>query len=309
MENADLRPGPVLLKGKFILAALVCLLSAFSFCPSLYAQDSLKKFFIPGIYQHNFISAINGKPYRITIALPVGYSSLDSIRYPTLYLLDGDPNLPLAALIQRNLTYDHEVPDIILVGIGYQVEDFLASRPYRTLDYTPTRDLRIDSIMTANHHMVMVSGGSQNFLQVLKKEIIPFVDRNYKTNTDRGIAGHSFGGLFTAYTLFQAPELFNRYLISSPSLDWGNNEIFREETRFYNLGNRVLSARIFICAGSLEPDPMIPDIEKLVGILKKKNYKGMDISELVFDKETHLSVIPLAISKGLRVIYKGLDGQ
>ena len=309
MENSDLRPGPVLIKMKFILTALVCLISAFSFFPSLYAQDSLKEFFIRGIYQHNFISAFNGKPYRITIALPFGYSSLDTTKYPTLYLLDGDPNLPLAALIQRNMTYDHEVPNIILVGIGYQVEDFLTSRPYRTLDYTPTRDLRIDSIMTANHHMVMVSGGSQKFLQVLKEEIIPFINRNYKTNTDRGIAGHSFGGLFTVYTLFQAPELFNRYLISSPSLDWDNDEVFREEARFFNLGNRALSARIFICAGSLEPDPMIPDIEKLVGILKKRNYKGVDISEQVFDNETHLSVMPFAISKGLRAIYRGLDGQ
>jgi predicted alpha/beta superfamily hydrolase len=40
-----------------------------------------------------------------------------------------------------------------------------------------------------------------NFLNLLKTEIIPFVDKNYKTNSDRGIAGSSLGGLFTAYRL------------------------------------------------------------------------------------------------------------
>jgi uncharacterized protein len=286
-------------KKAYLLAAW----TFFSLFSPVNAQVAANTLTLRGIYTHNFISAINGQPYQITIALPLGYSSTDTIQYKVLYLLDGDPDLPLAALIQRDMSYGHEVPDMIMVGIGYQVGDFLASRPFRTLDYTPTHAPKIDSIMTANHHLKMVSGGADKFLRVTKEEIIPFIEHTYRTNQDRALAGHSFGGLFVAYALFHQPDLFSRYLISSPSLDWDDDEIFREETQFYHSAHTTHPAKIFICGGSLEPDPMIPDIEKLKALLEKRNYSGWQVSEQIFINETHLSVVPFAISRGLRTIY------
>jgi predicted alpha/beta superfamily hydrolase len=287
------------LKKAFLLAAW----TFFSFYSSANAQVAANALTLRGVYTHNFISAINDQPYQITIALPLRYSPADTIQYPVLYILDGDPDLLLAALIQRDLSYGHEVPDMIMVGIGYQVADFLSSRPFRTLDYTPTHAPKIDSIMTANHHLKMVSGGADKFLRVIKEEIMPFVDHSYRTNQDRALAGHSFGGLFAAYTLFHQPDLFDRYLISSPSLDWDDDEIFREEAQFYDSAHHTHHAKIFLCGGSSEPDPMIPDIEKFKELLERRNYTGWQISEQVFNNETHLSVLPFAISRGLRVIY------
>jgi predicted alpha/beta superfamily hydrolase len=289
----------VRIKKAFLLMAC----AIFSFYPQIHAQVARNELTIRGIYSHDFVSAINGQHYQITIALPTGYSSDDSNRYPVMYILDGDPDLPLAALIQRDLAYGHEVPDFIMVGIGYQVIDFLSSRPFRTLDYTPTHAPKIDSIMTTNHHMKMTSGGSAKFLKLIQDEIVTYIDHTYKTNRDRALTGHSFGGLFAVYALFHDPELFNRYLISSPSLDWDDEEIFREEARFYSSGHKTLRAKIFISAGSLEPEPMISEMKKLVNLLKKRNYIGMDISEQVFTDETHLSVLPIVISRGLRDIY------
>jgi predicted alpha/beta superfamily hydrolase len=157
--------------------------------------------------------------------------------------------------------------------------------------------------MTANHHLHMVSGGADKFLRVIREEIIPYIDHTYRTNQDRGLAGHSFGGLFVAYALFHQPDLFSRYLISSPSLDWDDEEIFREETQFYHSAHPTHSAKIFICGGSLEPDPMIPDIERLKALLVQRNYTGWQVSEQIFSNETHLSVLPFALSRGLRAIY------
>lgn len=283
-----------------------CLLLAWSFFyfySSVNAQADSTAFTIHGIQTHKFVSAINGQPYQISIALPFGYSFADTIKYPVLYILDGDPDLPLAALIQRDMAYGHEVPDIIIVGIGYQAEDFLSSRPFRTLDYTPTHVSKIDSIMTANHHLTMVSGGAGKFLEVLREEIIPFIEKKYLVSQDRALAGHSFGGLFVAYTLFHVPELFNRYLISSPSLDWDDGELFREAAQFHDSASKKRVLKIFICGGSLEPAPMIPDIRKLAAVLKKRNHSRWKVSEYIFANETHLSVLPFAISRGLRAIY------
>jgi hypothetical protein len=49
---------------------------------------------------------------------------------------------------------------------------FLSTRSFRVLDYTPSHVAKIDSEMTASHHMKMVTGGAADFLQVLKKIIL-----------------------------------------------------------------------------------------------------------------------------------------
>jgi predicted alpha/beta superfamily hydrolase len=281
----------------------VCIIALLLGCGLVVrGQDPMKPYRLPGIYQFDFVSKINHQPYRLTVALPFGYTAGDSIRYPTMYMMDGDPNLPLAALIQWNLTYDEESPKMILVGVGYQSNDFMGTIPYRTLDYTPTRDDRADSEMTAHHHVNMVSGGADNFLRVMEEEIIPFIKQHYKVNNDRALAGHSFGGLFAAYVLVSHPELFQRYLISSPSLDWDNHIIQKMETR-YAAGHSSLATRVFVSAGGAEPESMVPDVRSLAATLAGRHYKGLDLKERVFEEETHLSVIPFAISRGLRVLY------
>jgi predicted alpha/beta superfamily hydrolase len=268
------------------------------------AQGTIKTFTLPGIFQYDFVSRINHQPYRLTIALPFGYSTKDTTRYPVLYMLDGDPNLPLTALIQWNMTYDGEVPNLIMVGVGYQAEGFMGTVTYRTLDYTPSLDVRADSEMTAHHHVPMVSGGADIFLRVMTEEIMTFIKAHYKTNGDQALGGHSFGGLFAAHVLLTRPELFDRYLISSPSLDWDGGEIKREELRYYAAGHRSLPARVFISAGASEPDSMVPDVRALATTLDGRNYRGLAVASEIFEGETHLSVIPFSISKGLRALYR-----
>jgi predicted alpha/beta superfamily hydrolase len=280
---------------RIIVLLLLC-------APGVRGQGSMQPYRLPGIYKFEFVSRINHQPYRLTVALPFGYSTADTVRYPSMYLLDGEPNLPLAALIQWNMTYDGAVPNMILVGVGYQSNDFMGTVSYRALDYTPTRDDRADSEMTAHHHMTMVSGGADIFLRVMKEEIIPFIQQQYKVNEDRALAGHSFGGLFTAYVLFNHPEVFDRYLISSPSLDWDGGVIKKMELK-YSTGHRSLPARVFISAGGAEPDSMVPDVQALSETLTGRHYQGLAITEKIFEDETHLSVVPFSISRGLRVLY------
>ena len=273
------------------------------FATRLYAQDVFKEYTLPGIVQHDFVSRINHLPYRLSIALPFGYSAADTTHYPVMYILDADPDLPLAALIQWNMTYDGELPNMILVGVGYQTANFMETVPYRTTDYTPSSDLKADSEMTAHHHVRMVSGGAAGFLRVLTEEICPLIRERYKTTSDQGLAGHSFGGLFAAYVLLNHPETFDRYLISSPSLYWDSKEIKKEEINYYSAGHRALSARVFVSAGAAEPDSMVPDVKEFVAALSSRKYKDLQLSEKIFDGETHLSVIPFSISRGLRALY------
>lgn len=282
-----------------VLSMLFCIAVS-----SLRAQTAGGNFSIPGIEQHDFNSKINGLPYRISVALPFTYSPEDTAHYPVMYVLDGDPNLPLAALIQWNMTYDNEVPKMILVGVGYQAPNFMGTVAYRALDYTPVRDDRADSEMTANHHRKMVSGGAATFPRVMQEEIFPYIESHYRVTADRALAGHSFGGLFAAYVLFARPGLFGRYLISSPSLDWAGGAIARDEAHYFAGGHRDLPARVFLSAGGSEPDVMVPDVKKLAAVLQGRGYRGLELTSRIFDDETHLSVIPFAFSRGIRVLYR-----
>ena len=303
MERIESTSGINILIRYLFLYGVVAVIYFFAYPENAFSQSGQTGICIAGTVMHQFVSKTNSVPYQISVALPFNYLSSDSTRYPVMYVLDGDPNLPMAALIQRNMSYDHEVPDVIMVGIGYQVDNFLSTRSFRILDYTPSHVAKIDSEMTTSHHMKMVTGGAVDFLQVLEKEIIPYIENNYKTNKDRSLAGHSLGGLFTLYTLFHEPELFQKYLISSPSLYWNDFEMLGEESEYYGGRHKRLQARIFISAGSLEPDPMAPNIKQLVNLLRQRHYQGLEITEYVFQGETHLSVIPYSFSRGMRIIY------
>lgn len=148
------------------------------------------------------------------------------------------------------------------------------------------------------------SGGADEFLKCIKTEIIPFVDKHYKTNTDRGIAGHSLRGLFSAYCFINSDGYFTRFGISSPSLWWDkekllNNAVSQLTTNeFFD----IPASKVFICVGENEPS-MVPTIEKLKSYLETADYENIDLNWQIFDGETHLSVWPASISKTITTLY------
>ena len=68
------------------------------------------------------------------------------MRYPVLYLLDGNPFFPLLQSMQRFFVSGEEVPEMIIVGFGYPADDLMQRMPFRTLDYTPTTDTASDAV-------------------------------------------------------------------------------------------------------------------------------------------------------------------
>jgi len=54
-------------------------------------------------------------------------------------------------------------------------------------------------------------GGAKEFLEFIRQELIPFIDNNYPTlKGDSAVNGHSIGGLFGLYVLFNKPDTFNK---------------------------------------------------------------------------------------------------
>ena len=69
------------------------------------------------------------------------------------------------------------------------------------------------------------SGGADAFLAVIEKQIIPFIENRFDVSqSDRVLIGKSMSGLAVVHTALSKPELFNRYLIISPSIWWDDSD-------------------------------------------------------------------------------------
>ena len=111
-------------------------------------------------------------------------------KYPVLFVLDGQWDFKLLTSVYGGLHYDEFVPEMIIVGITYSGENPNFDE-LRAMDYTPTREDRSQG-----------SGDAAKFLAFLKKDVIPFVEKNYNADpTKRILMGSSLGGLFTLYAM------------------------------------------------------------------------------------------------------------
>lgn len=254
--------------------------------------------------ENTLTSKINNTKYHLSVSLPQHYSSKDTTHYPVLYILDGGLAFPIAHAARTSLDLFGDLENIIIVGIEYDWEkSYTPWMTKRWKDYTPTKDTAFDANPGYRkafglNEGELSSGGAPVFINVLKKEIIPFIEKKYKTTTDRGISGHSYGGLFAAYCLFSDLKLFNRYGINSPSLWWDKKVMFKIEKKFSEQ-NQSLPVNIFMSVGSLEGQSMTPVMTAFADTLKSRNYNQLNLTTHIFDEETHMSVVPAMISRTL----------
>ncbi len=247
-------------------------------------------------------SSVNQKEYLITVLLSKNYSASDSVTYPVLYVLDGKYSTTSFYGIKENFALGKEVRDIIFVTIDANVQTESEWLGNRYTNLTPSSNPPSDSAI-ANYFKLPISpsGGGSDFLATIEKDIIPFVEHNYKTNKQRGIFGHSLGGLFVAYCLLTKPNLFQKYSMNSPSIWWTNGGMVALADSAAKQ-NPNIKASIFISAGSLEGDFMIAPVNKFIQSLKN-NFSNLNITSKIFEDETHLSVVSAASSRTLKVLY------
>lgn len=257
-------------------------------------------------------SASVGQDYEIQVSLP---DPLENGRkYPTVYVLDGNWIFGTVAETSRLLSSGGEIPPVIVVGIAYPASG-ASVRALRARDDTPTSDP--DFIRRLRERVpdlpeTATTGGASAFLRFFEDELIPFVEARFPADPgDRTLLGHSFGGLFTLYALFQHPETFHRYVAGSPSLWWGQGLVFHDEAQFAE-GRLDLPVKLFLSVGALEEDPAIPrsveaamvsNLRRLATILQRRSYNGLDMKVVFLEDETHLSAIPATISRGLRSVF------
>lgn len=248
------------------------------------------------------------------MALPSGYSK-EHAPYPVLYAADANAEFCTVVETARALAFEHQIPDLVVVGIGYpnSGQGFAASNADRTLDLTPSSDPRwiaesAKESAAQGLPPATASGGAATFLSFIRNDLAPAIGKNYNvSHEDRAWFGHSFGGLFGIYAMLHNDGLFHRFIIGSPSIWWNQRSILVEEKSFAE-SRKQLRARLFLSAGSEEEKEftsyaMVSNLQAFVDTLRSRKYAGLEIQSHIFEGESHLSVVPATISKGLRSIY------
>ena len=228
-------------------------------------------------------SRILGEDRTYRVHLPRGYA-VSGERYPVLLLLDGQTHFTHVAGSASYLADQAEIPPLIVVGLDSTV---------RVRDFTPT-DWPAGWVG---------GGGAARFRDFLSQELVPELERAYRTDGFRILAGHSASGQFALYCLESAPALFQAYVALSPSLDWDDALPARGLERAFD-GTPAVRAFAFVARSDDRGKPL-EDFDHLVELLRAKAPPGLRWTSRAYDQETHGSVALVGMIDALRALYAG----
>jgi predicted alpha/beta superfamily hydrolase len=173
-------------------AALLALLAVTMTAPAAPAQPAGTDIVLAKLIPLE--SKILKRPVTILVWTPPGYDQ-STAGYPVLYDLNSffcfTYDCGTVDLLARTM----DIPNMIVVGV-----------PQLGYGYVPTPfEERTDTLADADLS-----------IQFLREELMPLVDKSYRTGPLRILYGHSVGGLFTMYAMFNYPDMFAGYLAGSP---------------------------------------------------------------------------------------------
>lgn len=245
-------------------------------------------------------SAILNEDRKILIYTPKDPNHPDE-KYQVIYVLDADNHFSQMVEYAKYLSRKdvNVVPPLIVVGITNTDRSRDLTPSHSNVDYAGKLDI------TANSPYKN-SGGNDRFFQFIQKELMPYVNSNYKTQPYRIFAGHSFGALTTINCLINYPDLFNAYIAVSPSFWWDQKFLLKLADKKLKTGS-ALSKMLFFSdgnEGSSAVSPFHADVLRFDSLLKKRNIKGLDFEYMAYPMESHMTVPIKSYYDGLRFIYR-----
>lgn len=229
-----------------------------------------------------------GRDFHVFIMLPEGYDQRSAQSYPTVYVLDGGALYPLLVAYYRYLHAGAEIPDAIIVGVSYGSDSFEGGN-YRSTDYTAK---------TAEREYW---GGAGDFQQFLRDELIPSIERSYRSRPDRRVIfGQSIGGQFVLYTALTEPGLFWGHIASNPALH-RNLPFFLEDHGAASSAGTP--SRLFVAIGSDDdPEFRVPALKWI------DHWSGTDeapwhLEAMILDGHSHMSAPPASFRQGMRWLF------
>ncbi|MFN8580844.1 MAG: alpha/beta hydrolase-fold protein [Gemmatimonadaceae bacterium] len=233
-------------------------------------------------------SKVLGETRRINVYLPPPYADSSGKRFPVLYMPDGgigEDFLHVAGLVQVSVGNGTMRP-MLLVGI---------ENTQRRRDLTGPTQVADDKKIAPR------VGGSAEFRAFIRTELIPEVERRYRTTQERAIIGESLAGLFIVETFFVEPQLFDTYVAFDPSLWWNGEALVKGAAERLRRG--VGQGKTLYLASSSE-SVIARTTSELAGILRQAAPTGLVWSFDSMPAETHATIYHPAALRAVRTVFK-----
>lgn len=239
------------------------------------------------IHYHQIESEKIGKRYEILVGLPDNYAESPDTDYPTIYLTDGAALYPLLQAYYRYLNFGEEIPELIFVAISYSDGDWVNGSD-RSHDYSAPSDEREDY------------GGAGNFQSMLRDEIMPLVEDQYRSRSNRRIIfGQSMGGQFVMYTAHTEPDLFWGHIASNPAL--------HRNLPFYLPSNTEVPAspttKLFVGSASNDDPRFRVPATQWISEWTKQSEKPWDLQVEILEGHNHYSAPPTSFRRGMKWLF------
>jgi predicted alpha/beta superfamily hydrolase len=142
-------------------------------------------------------------------------------------------------------------------------------------------------------------GGSADFINYIANEVEPFVEKHYRTSGKRTIIGQSLGGLLATEILFTRPELFDDYILVSPSL-WWNKGALAASADVWVKAHAALPKRVYVAVAP-DDEMMQKEVDQLVNALRSHARPLLSWSYKVFPEESHATILHRAVYNALEL--------
>lgn len=269
---------------RIILLALCCFLG------SALAQEPVE---IPRSTKVELSDPLTDRIYPVYIKLPRSYATNPDKVYPVIYLTDGLYSFQIASGSTRFPMNSGAMDEAILVGISYSKGSKGASSRIR--DYTPSeaKDWKLQTGKAAEH------------AQFIRETVFPYVSKQYRTQPEhRTYVGNSLGGLFGAYLLFHQPDMFNSYILGSPSVWFDNHKLLS-----MTMAKLEQPVRVYLSVGALErpqygeEQDMVDGATRLNDKLLNEGSDNLIVKFVTIDGAKHATAFPTTLIQGLDWLY------
>ncbi|KPF42628.1 alpha/beta hydrolase [Rhizobium sp. AAP43] len=278
-------------------------------------------FVLPGTVQFDLAPVSGGEPYRILLFVPKGEPPAEG--WPLLLTTDGNATFPFAVsslVTQAPYPSGTGIDWGVVAAIGYPGDEpYNAQR--RAWDLGPPPIKSYPPYFEGGPPVRI--GGTGELLAFIEMQLLPRLAQMVKLDIRRrSLFGHSFGGLFTLYALFERPGLFANWIAASPTIYWEGSEILNNETARQRVpGN---TAFLHLSAGEFEGDHLAPfqhSNEDAAARLEKKKIErtvalALEMAERLdgsddgirtqfelFTGQTHMSVLGPAVNRAVSIAF------
>ena len=263
--------------------------------------------------------SVTGALRRVFLWVPPGEAP--AAGWPSLTMTDGNAVIGTAVdamRAQSPYTSGTNLIPGVLVAVGYPTDD--AYDPFRrSWDLGPPPGTSYPPFWPGTPEVR--TGGGAEMARFLLEDLRGFLAGQVRLDPARqGLFGHSFGGLFALWLLFNRPDAFSHWIAASPAITWEDSFLLAHLAAFRPDGRPL---RVHLSAGEWEGDELAPfqtgaeDADQRLADKAKTRtiaaamemaahlarLPGLTVQYETYAGETHMSVLPVAVNRALHCVF------